>query len=96
MGERKKPTDKVKESVSAEKVSGPADRLKETPSPKKALQGSMMKALKVPGLRKILHSLAWARLVKVLRMIVGFIGIRAVPVIALIIGGWIFRRFRKR
>jgi hypothetical protein len=98
MGEKKTPVSKVTGAVSTDQIKGstPMEKMSEVPSPKKALQGTAMKALKVPGLRKILHTLAFARLVKVLRMIVGLIGVRALPVIALIIGGWLFRRFRRR
>jgi hypothetical protein len=100
MAEKNKPAGKVKEAFSAEKVtrSAPVEKAKgmEVPAPKKVLQGSVMNALKLPGLRKVLHSLALTRLLRVLRMIVGFVGIRAIPIVALIIGVWILRRSRKR
>lgn len=100
MAEKNKPVGKVADAVSAEKVtrSAPMEKAKgmEVPSPKKVLQGSVMNALKLPGIRKVLQSLAFTRLLRVLRMIIGFVGIRALPVIALIIGGWILRRSRKK
>ncbi|GAA4516222.1 hypothetical protein GCM10023191_086900 [Actinoallomurus oryzae] len=95
MAEKSTPVGKVTETASPERIKG-AMRKREVPSPKKALQGSVMNALKLPGLRKVLHTLAFARLVKVLRAIAGFVGVRALPVIALILGGWLFRRFRRR
>lgn len=97
MGERKTPVDKMTGAVTADKIKGakPMAKLREAPSPKKALQETAMSTLRVPGVRKIIHTLAFARLVKFLRMIVGFIGIRALPVVALIIGGWTFRRVRR-
>jgi hypothetical protein len=55
-----------------------------------------VKALKLPGPRRILQSLALARLVRFLRTITSFAGVRAVPFVALILGGWLFRRLRRR
>lgn len=99
MGENATPAGKAAQAASPKNLSrsNPMEKMREAPSPKKALQGSVMNALKLPGLRKILHTLAFAKLMKVLRMIARFVGVRAaVPVIALVIGGWLFRRFRKR
>jgi hypothetical protein len=95
MAEKSTPVGKVTETASPERIKG-AMRKREVPSPKKALQGPVRNALKLPGLRKVLHTLAFARLVQVLRAIAGFVGVRALPVIALILGGWLFRRFRRR
>jgi hypothetical protein len=88
MAEKSTPVGKAAETASPERIT--------VPSPKKAMQGSVMNALKLPGLRKVLHTLAFARLAKVLRAIAGFVGVRALPLIALILGGWLFRRFRRR
>ncbi|GLY74016.1 hypothetical protein [Actinoallomurus iriomotensis] len=96
MAEKSTPVGKVTETASPERVKGSMGKVRQVPSPKKALQGSVMGALKLPGLRKVLHTLAFARLMKVLRAIVGFVGIRALPVVALILGGWLFRRSRRR
>jgi hypothetical protein len=98
MGEKSMPTGKMAEAVSTDRISRstPMEKMREAPSPKKVLQGSVVKTLKLPGLRKILHSLAFVKLVKVLRMIIGFVGMRAVPIVALVIGGWMLRRLRKR
>src|SRR4051794_4133752 len=98
MDEKTTPVGRAAKAVSPQKLSesAPMEKIRQAPSPKKALQGSVMNALKLPGLRKILHSLAFAKLIRILRMIAGFVGPRAIPVIALIMAGWIFRRFRRR
>lgn len=98
MGERKTPGGKVAGVVSADKVKGskPMDKVREMPSPKKALQGATKNALKVPGARKILYGLTFANLIRVLRMIVNRLGARVLPIVALIFGGWLFRRIRRR
>lgn len=97
MAEKSTSVGKATEPVSPERLKGsaPARKMREA-SPKKALQGSVANALKLPGLRKVLQSLAFARLVAVLRKIAKLVGVRAVPVIALILFGWVFRRFRSR
>lgn len=96
MAEKSTPAGKAAETVSPERIRGSAPARKvRAASPKKALQGSVVNALKLPGLRKVLQSLAFARLVAVLRKIAKLIGIRAVPVIVLILLGWVFRRLRR-
>jgi hypothetical protein len=98
MDEKATPVGRAAKAVSPQKLSEstPMEKIRQAPAPKKALQRSVMNAFKLPGLRKILQSLAFAKLIKLLRMIARFIGPRAIPVIALIIFGWIFRRVRKR
>jgi hypothetical protein len=96
MAEKSTPLGKAAETASPDRIKGSVPSRSDVPSPKKALQGPVMSALKLPGLRKVLHALAFARLMKVLRMIAGFLGWRALPLIAVIFGGWLFRRFRRR
>lgn len=98
MGERNTPASKVTGAVSTDKLKGskPMEKMREMPSPKNALQGAAKNALKTPGLRKVLYGLTFARLMQVLRMIVKRIGARALPIVALILGGWLFRRIRRR
>lgn len=98
MGERKTPGSKVAGAVSADKIKGskPMDKMREMPSPKNALQGVTKNALRVPGVRKVLYGLTFANLIRVLRMIVNRIGARVLPIVALILGGWLFRRIRRR
>jgi hypothetical protein len=98
MGQRNTPGSKVAGAVSMDKIksSKTMEKMREMPSPKKAFKGTAKNALKTPGLRKILYGLTFARLMKVLRMIVTRIGARALPVVALIFGGWMFRHMRRR
>lgn len=98
MAKKATPARKAAETVSPERIkrSTPVRKMREAPSPKKAVQGAVTNALKLPGPRKILQRLAFARLIAVLRKIVGLVGVRALPVVALILSGWVFRRFRRR
>lgn len=98
MAEKATPVGKAAKTVSPEgiKRSAPMRKMRDVPSPRKALQGSVTNALKLPGLRKVLQGLAFARLVTVLRKIARLVGVRALPLIALIVFGWVFRRFRRR
>lgn len=96
----KKPTtsaDEAAETALPERIkrSSPPRKMRAA-SPKKALRGSVANALKPPGPRKVLQSLAFARLAAILRKIAALVGVRAVPVIALILLGWVFRRIRRR
>ncbi|GAB3981072.1 hypothetical protein GCM10029978_080840 [Actinoallomurus acanthiterrae] len=85
---------KAAEARPDKKIAQSAETLKETP--KKAAQGTVMKALRLPAVGRVLQSLALARLLRVLGAILRFIGPRALPVAILILAGWLFRRMRRK
>jgi hypothetical protein len=85
---------KAAEARPDKKIAQSAESLKETP--KKAVQGTVMKGLRLPAVGRLLQSFALARLLRVLGVIVRFIGPRALPVALLILVGWFFRRMRRK
>jgi hypothetical protein len=96
MGESARPTGKITQAASAERITSPVSRGKEALSPKKALRGPVGKALKLPGLKKLMNAFALVKLLRFVRLILGSLGFRVVAIVALVLGGWAFRRFRKR
>lgn len=85
---------KVADSRPDQKIIESADVLKK--APKKAAQETVMKGLRLPVVGRLLQSFALVRLLRVLRVVIGFIGPRALPLAALILGGWFVRRLRKK
>jgi hypothetical protein len=100
MSKSDRPLGRVTEAVSAKKLTeaAPTEKIQgmDTLSPRKAAQSAVTSVLKFRAVRRILHSLALTRLLKFLLMVCRAVGLRVLPVVAVIIGGWLLRRARRR
>lgn len=100
MSEKGKPLGRVTEAASAEKVTeaAPVKRIRsvKAPSPRNVVQGTVTNVLKLSAVKRILHSLALGRLLRLLMMVIRTVGLRALPVVVVIVGGWLLRRARRK
>ena len=100
MIESERPLGRATEAVSAKKLTEatPMEKIRgmNAPSPRKAAQSAVTSVLKFRAVRRILHSLALSRLLRFLLMVCRAVGLRVLPVVAVIIGGWLLRRARRR